>query len=117
MSGEAPEVLIGLLRLLAGQLAEIPGLGLEPGEFTKRNKARYDIVDSALQTLTGFWLPETYEKHFNREAGRSREVADGMLGGPYIRFAREVLAVLRVSCSDETIAAAVTLRRRAREKN
>jgi hypothetical protein len=59
---------------------------------------------SPLQQLTSVWLPEVYTKHFGKEAGRSRRLADGAVGGPYIRFAHQMLAEAGITCSDETIA-------------
>ncbi len=59
---------------------------------------------SPLQQLTSVWLPEVYTKHFGKEAGRSRRLADGAVGGPYIRFAHQMLAEAGIKCSDETIA-------------
>ncbi len=59
---------------------------------------------SALQQLTSVWLPEVYTKHFGKEAGRSRRLADGAVDGPYIRFAHQMLAEAGIKCSDETIA-------------
>jgi hypothetical protein len=62
------------------------------------------LSTSPLQQLTGDWLPEVYTKHFDKEAGRSRRLADGAVGGPYIRFAHQMLAEAGIKCSDETIA-------------
>jgi hypothetical protein len=63
---------------------------------------------SPLQWLTGALLPAVYSKHFRREAKISRSL-DGTLGGPYIRFARQVLAEAEIGCSDETIASALRM--------
>ena len=59
---------------------------------------------SPLQQLTSVWLPQIYTKHFDKKAGRSRRLADGAVGGPYIRFAHQMLAESGIKCSDETIA-------------
>jgi hypothetical protein len=59
---------------------------------------------SPLQQLTSVWLPEIYRKHFGKEAGRSRRLADGAVDGPYIRFVHQMLAWAGIKCSDETIA-------------
>ena len=59
---------------------------------------------SPLRQLTCVWLPEIYTKHFGKEAGRSRRLADGAVDGPYIRFAHQMLAEAGIKCSDETIA-------------
>jgi hypothetical protein len=59
---------------------------------------------SPLQQLTSVWLPEVYTKHFGKQAGRSRRLADGAVVGPYIRFAHQMLAEAGIKCSDETIA-------------
>jgi hypothetical protein len=65
-------------------------------------KAHLDV--SPLQQLAAIWLPEVYARHFGKEAGRSRPVAGGSVGGPYVRFAHQMLAEAKIECSDETIA-------------
>jgi hypothetical protein len=67
-------------------------------------QAKAHLSTSPLQQLTGAWLPEVYTKHFDKKAGRSRRLADGAVGGPYIRFAHQMLAEAGIKCSDETIA-------------
>jgi hypothetical protein len=67
-------------------------------------QARADLSASPLQQLTCVWLPQVYTKHFGKEAGRSRRLADGAVGGPYIRFAHQMLAESGIKCSNETIA-------------
>jgi hypothetical protein len=67
-------------------------------------QARAHLSASPLQQLTSVWLPQIYTKHFGKEAGRSRRLAEGTVGGPYIRFARQMLAEMKIKCSDETIA-------------
>jgi hypothetical protein len=69
------------------------------------------VACGALQWLTGTLLPDAYSKHFHRKAGRSRTPADDGLGGPYMRFARRVLAEMKIECSDETIAKALQIRK------
>jgi hypothetical protein len=66
--------------------------------------ARTRLDTSPLQQLAGVWLPNAYERHFGRPAGRSRRSADRAPDGPYIRFARQFLIETRIRCSDETIA-------------
>ena len=79
-----------------------------PGDLVERTKAKLGMSSSPLQWLTGELLPAIYSRHFGRQAGISRS-PDGTLGGPYIRFAHQVLAELKIECSDETIASALRM--------
>jgi hypothetical protein len=94
--------LLSLIELLdEGQLQT------KPKDFADRTKSRLGITGSALQALTGLWLPKTYEKHFRRAAGSSRHPGGGPPDGPYIRFAASVLAAWKIEGSAETIDAAL----------
>ena len=75
--------------------------------FSDRIKERLNITGSALQALTGLWLPNVYQKHFQRAAGSSRSPEGGPPDGPYIRFALQVLAEWKIKGSAETIDAAL----------
>jgi hypothetical protein len=88
----------------------------KPAAIADRVKAQLGASHSALQWLTGELLPAVFTKHFHRPAKISRDPnAGGALGGPYVRFARQVLIELGVKCSDETIA--VALRRAKLQAN
>jgi hypothetical protein len=106
MTGLWCDLLIGMLRGLALQLERGE---MEPAEFIRRIRERYGVgVDEVvMQKLTGEWLVEIFEKHFNREAGRSRPVNKGGYSGPptgpYIRFAKAVLAAWKLDYSKESI--------------
>ena len=92
-------------------------LQTKPKDFADRTKTRLGITGSALQALTGLWLPKTYERHFGRSAGSSRRFADAVVGGPYIRFALQVTKEWKIPCSAETIDAALGQHGKSREKN
>ena len=84
------------------------GMQGRPGDLAERTKAKLGMSGSPLQWFNGELLPAVYSKHFRREARLSRSL-DGTLGGPYIRFAHQVLAELNIGCSDETIASALRM--------
>jgi len=107
ISPERPAHLFTQMVFLVEMIDGMPGLQGRPGDIAKRTRAHLDASGSALQWLTGTLLPAAYSKHFDRKAGRSRNPADDVLGGPYMRFARRVLAEAKIQCSDETIAKAL----------
>ena len=109
ISPERPAHLFTQMVFLVEVIDGMPGLQRRPGDIAKRTSAHLDVSGSALQWLTGTLLPAAYSKHFDRRAGRSRNPADDVLGGPYMRFARRVLAEMQIECSDETIAKALQI--------
>jgi hypothetical protein len=80
----------------------------KPGDIADRFNANLGVSGSALQWLTGELLPGIYLKHFRKKARTSRSSL-GTPGGPYIRFARQVLSEAEIECSDETIASALRM--------
>ena len=109
ISPERPAHLFTQMVFLVEMIDGMPGLQGRPGDIAKRTSAHLGASGSALQWLTGTLLPAVYSKHFDRKAGRSRNPADDVLGGPYMRFARRVLAEMKIECSDETIAKALQM--------
>ena len=109
ISPERPAHLFTQMVFLVEMIDGMPGLQGRPGDIAKRTSAHLGASGSALQWLTGTLLPAAYSKHFDRKAGRSRNPADDVLGGPYMRFARQVLAEMKIKCSDETIAKALQI--------
>ena len=107
ISPERPAHLFTQMVFLVEMIDGMPGLQDRPSNIAKRTSAHLDASGSALQWLTGTLLPAAYSKHFGRKAGRSRNPADDVLDGPYMRFARPVLAEMKIECSDETIAKAL----------
>jgi hypothetical protein len=103
---ERPAHLLPQMIFLVETIDAMTGMEGRPGDIAERTKAKQGMSGSPLQWLTGELLPAVYSKHFGRVAGKSRN-PDGTLGGPYIRFARQVLAELKIVCSDETIASAL----------
>jgi hypothetical protein len=66
---------------------------------------------SAFEWLVGQYLPHLFQEHFGRRAGRSRGTHG--LGGPYMRFAKQVLIELGITnhdraYSDESISKALS---------
>jgi hypothetical protein len=111
LSGGAADVFVRHLRTLAFELSL---RDMEPGEFVKKNRERRNLIGlSALQKLTGEWLPEVYERHFKRKAGASRPIEGGPPEGPYIRFAMAVLAAWKIDYAPDSIDDAL---RRAEKK-
>ena len=106
---ERPAHLLPQMIFLVEMIDAMTGMQGRPGDIAKRTKAKHGMSGSPLQWLTGTLLPVVYSKHFGRKAGRSRNPADDVLGGPYMRFARRVLAELKIECSDETIAKALRM--------
>jgi hypothetical protein len=106
---ERPAHLLPQITFLVEKIDAMVGMQGRPGDIAERTKAKLGMSGSALQWLTGTLLPEVYSKHFQREAKRSRSSDNNTLGGPYIRFARQVLAEMKIECSDETIAGALRL--------
>ena len=109
ISPERPAHLFTQMVFLVEMIDGMPGLQGRPGDIAKRTSAHLGASGSALQWLTGTLLPAVYSKHFDLKAGRSRNPADDVLGGPYMRFARRVLAEMKIECSDETIAKALQI--------
>jgi hypothetical protein len=100
---EHPAQLFTQMVFLVELIDAMEGLRGRPGDIAERNRARLGVSGSALQWMVGTLLPAVYVNHFGKKAGRSH-LADGGIGGPYVRFARQVLAETRIKCSDETIA-------------
>jgi hypothetical protein len=93
---------------LIEMIDNMPGMHGKPGDIAERTNTRLGTSGSALQWLANALLPAIYSKHFGREARISRN-PEGTAGGPYIRFAHQVLAELKIECSDETIASALRM--------
>ena len=108
ISPERPAHLFTQMVFLVVMIDGMPGLQSRPGDIAKRTSAHLGASGSALQWLTGTLLPAAYSRHFDRKAGRSRNPATDVLG-PYMRFARRVLAEMKIECSDETIAKALQM--------
>ena len=104
---EFSEVLLPQLRVLIKCLLDEPQMQMAARDFPARIKERLKITGSPLQTLAGLWLPRVYRKHFRRAAGSSRPAGGGPPDGPYVRFARQVLAEWKIKGSAETIDAAL----------
>jgi hypothetical protein len=75
---------------------------LKAGLVVSHNRSHSD--DSPLRRLTAIWLPEVYQKHFGKKAGKSRPHGGGPVGGPYPRFALQVLEEMGIRGTAETIA-------------
>jgi hypothetical protein len=105
ISGESPAHLLPQINFLVDMINNMPGMQATSRDIAGRTIAHLGASGSALQWLTNTLLPKVYSEHFGREAGISRN-PDGTLGGPYMRFARRVLAELKIKCSDETVASA-----------
>jgi len=108
ISPERPAHVQPQMLFLVERINNMPGMHGKPGDIAERTNKRLGTSGSALQWLTNALLPAIYSKHFARKAGISRNL-DGSLGGPYIRFAHQVLAELKIECSDETIASALRM--------
>jgi hypothetical protein len=105
ISGESPAHLLPQINVLVEMIDNMSGIKAKSGDIAERTIARLGASGSALQWLANTLLPKVYSKHFGREAGISRN-SDGTLGGPYMRFAHQVFAELKIECSDETVASA-----------
>jgi hypothetical protein len=103
---ECPAHVLPQMITLVEKIDKMTGMQGKPGDIAERTNKRLGTSGSPLQWLTNTLLPGVYSKHFGREAGVSRNL-DGTLGGPYIRFAHQVLAEAGIECSDETIAGAL----------
>jgi hypothetical protein len=103
---ECPAHILPQMVILVEKIDKMTGMQGKPGDIAERTNTRLGTSGSALQWLTNTLLPAVYFKHFGREAGISRNL-DGTLGGPYIRFAHQVLAEAEIECSDETVASAL----------
>jgi hypothetical protein len=106
---ERPAHLLPQLLFLVETIDRMTGMQGRPGDLAERTKAKLGMSSSPVQWLTGALLPAVYSKHFQSEAKASRSNVDGTLGGPYIRFARQVLDEMKIECSDETIASALRM--------
>ena len=105
-----PIELLPQLSLLVKSIDAIKERQEKPRVIVERVKKRLGTSYSAMQWLTGVLLPLVFSKHFRRPAKISRDPnARGALGGPYIRFARQVIVELGLECSDETIASALRM--------
>jgi hypothetical protein len=100
-----PAHIVTQIDCLIEMIDQIPGMHIKPAELAERIKARRGVSGSPLQWLIGTLLPDVYSKHFGRKAGISRN--QNGLGGPYIRFTRQVLIEIEIDCSDEMIASVV----------
>jgi hypothetical protein len=105
---ERPAHLFTQMVFLVERIDAMQGLQGKPSDIVERTKAHLGMSGSALQWFINTLLPAVYTKHFDREVGTSRNLA-GALGGPYIRFARQVLTEFKIECSDETIASALQM--------
>jgi hypothetical protein len=105
---DRPAHLLPQMTFLVEMIDAMTGMQGRPGDLAERTKAKLGVTGSALQWLTGTLLPDVYLKHFREKARISRS-SDGTLGGPYVRFARQVLAEAKIDCSDETIASALRM--------
>jgi hypothetical protein len=105
---EISATLLPQLKALIAVLDKPGMMQMKARDFSDRIKERLNIPGSALQALTGHWLPNVYEKHFQRAAGSSRSLQGGPPDGPYIRFARQVLIEWEIKGSAETIDAALS---------
>jgi hypothetical protein len=103
---ERPAHLLTQMAFLVERIDAMKGMQGKPRDIVERTRAHLGMSGSALQWLVNTLLSAVYTKHFGREAGISR-TPGGTLGGPYTRFARQVLAELSIECSDETIASAL----------
>jgi hypothetical protein len=108
---ERPAHVLPQMIFLVERIDAMTGMKGRPSDIAERTKEKQGMSGSPLQWLTGTLLPAVYSKHFDRKAGRSRNPADNVLGGPYMRFARRVLAEMKIECSDETIAKALQIRK------
>ena len=104
LNPERPAHLLPQMIFLVELIDMMKGVKEKPGDIAEWIQARLGISGSALHLLTNTLLPAVYTKHFDREAGISRNPADGALHGPYFFFARQVLAEAEIECADETIA-------------
>jgi hypothetical protein len=108
ITAERPAHLLPQMTFLVERIDAMTGMQGRPGDLAERTKAKLGMSGSALQ-WTGALLPAVYSKHFQNEAKASRSNLDGTPGGPYIRFARQVLDEMKIECSDETIASALRM--------
>jgi hypothetical protein len=110
LTGGASDRIVTMLRALA---VVLEGRELEPVEFIRRNRERYGSVGQVImRRLTGEWLPEIFEKYFKPLKARSSRPVNkagysGPPTGPYIRFAKAVLAAWQLDYSKEAIKAAL----------
>jgi hypothetical protein len=105
ISCDRPAHLLPQMVFLVETIDKMKVMQGKPSDIAERTNAHLGRSGSALQWLINTLLRAVYSNHFRRKAGISRN--DGALGGPYMRFARQVLAELKIECSDETIASAV----------
>jgi hypothetical protein len=105
---ECPAHLLPQMNFLVETIDRMTGVRGRPGDLAERTKAELGMSGSPVQWLTGALLPDVYLQHFGKEAGISRS-PDGILGGPYVRFAHQVLVEMKIECSDETIASALRM--------
>ena len=105
---ERPAHLLPQMTFLVETIDAMTGMQRRLGDLAEQTNAKLGVSGSALQWLTGTLLPAVYLKHFRKEARISRS-SDGTPGGPYVRFARQGLAELKIECSDETIASALRM--------
>jgi hypothetical protein len=110
ISPERPAHLLPQITFLVEKIDAMAGMQGKPGDLAERAKAKLGMSGSPLQWFAGALLPTVYSKHFQKKAGISRSSNNNRtLGGPYIRFARQVLAEMKIECSDETIALALRM--------
>ena len=108
INSERPAQLFTQLVFLVEIIDAMKGMQGKPGDIVLRTKRHLGMSGSALQWLVNTLLPTVYREHFGKDAGISRN-ENGTLGGPYLRFVRQVLAELKIECSDETVASALNM--------
>ena len=81
----------------------MPGMHRKPADIAEWTNARLGTLGSPRQSLLNA-LAVVYSKHFGKEATISRNHQSGAPGGPYVRFAGQVLVEFDIECSNETIA-------------
>ena len=108
ISFEQPTHLLPQMRFLVEMINNLPVMHAKAGDIAERTNKRLGTSGSALQWLANALLPAIYSQHFGKEARISRNL-EGTVGGPYIRFAHQVLVELKIECSDETIASALRM--------
>jgi hypothetical protein len=94
---------------LLGELIEKVTLPRSPKDAVQATKSRFHATGSALEHLTGTLLPNIFVKHFARDKAGSSRNAEGNRapGGPYIRFASQILAEFGIEGTPETIVSAL----------
>jgi hypothetical protein len=92
----------------------LPQIKLLEDLLNRVNLGAVDYKGSPLENLVGVLLPNVFEHHFHRPPKLSRDQNTKKVGGPYIRFAKQVCSEFEIECSPETIASAMKRRHRAK---